>query len=178
LSTVGIAGAGSVAVHFWGDHRGSAQRGRHGLGAHAGLLTGTVDQELLARNEYLTAENRILKAQLNGRLKLSDAERSTLGEIRSSGTACAAGAQPGPECVFGALAKRRPSTTLGMAGAAGLYRRAGLTRWGNYSGSLGVARVRHCPTFELSPSPVPNIQSLHSCHTRSFWFVFKGLGPV
>jgi hypothetical protein len=34
-------------------------------------VTGTVDQELLARNEYLTAENRILKAQLNGRLKLS-----------------------------------------------------------------------------------------------------------
>jgi putative transposase len=29
----------------------------------------------------LTAENRIVKAQLNGRLKLSDAERSTLGEI-------------------------------------------------------------------------------------------------
>src|SRR5258708_2264916 len=30
-----------------------------------------VDQELLARNEYLAAENRILKAQLKGRLKLS-----------------------------------------------------------------------------------------------------------
>ncbi len=44
-------------------------------------VTGTVDQELLARNEYLIAENRILKAHLNGRLKLSDAERSTLGEI-------------------------------------------------------------------------------------------------
>jgi hypothetical protein len=44
-------------------------------------VSGTVDQELLARNEYLTAENRILKAQLNGRSKLSDAERSTLGEI-------------------------------------------------------------------------------------------------
>jgi hypothetical protein len=44
-------------------------------------VNGTVDQELLARNEYLTAENRIVKAQLNGRLKLSAAERSTLGEI-------------------------------------------------------------------------------------------------
>src|SRR5436305_6075516 len=44
-------------------------------------FTGTVDQELLARNEYLGAANRILKAQLNGRLKLSDAERATLGEI-------------------------------------------------------------------------------------------------
>jgi len=38
-------------------------------------VTGTVDQELLARNEYLAAENRILKVQLNGRLKLSDATR-------------------------------------------------------------------------------------------------------
>ena len=44
-------------------------------------VTGTVDQELLARNEYLAAENGILKAQLKGRLKLSDAERATLAEI-------------------------------------------------------------------------------------------------
>ena len=46
-----------------------------------GYVTGTVDQELLERNEYLVTENRILKAQLKGRLKLSDAERATLGEI-------------------------------------------------------------------------------------------------
>ena len=32
-------------------------------------VTGTVDQELLLRNEYLAAENRILKAQLKGRLE-------------------------------------------------------------------------------------------------------------
>src|SRR5256712_11440835 len=44
-------------------------------------VTGTVDQELLARIEYLAAENRILKAQLKGRLRFSDAERATLGEI-------------------------------------------------------------------------------------------------
>jgi hypothetical protein len=31
-------------------------------------ITGTVDQELLVRNEYLAAENRILKAQIKGRL--------------------------------------------------------------------------------------------------------------
>ena len=30
-------------------------------------FTGMVDQELLARNEYLAAENRILKSQLDGR---------------------------------------------------------------------------------------------------------------
>ena len=44
-------------------------------------ITGTVDQQLLLRNEYLVAENRILKAQLQGRLRLSDAERARLGEI-------------------------------------------------------------------------------------------------
>ena len=44
-------------------------------------VTGTVDQELVARNEYLAAENRILKAQLKGRPKLSDGERRALGEI-------------------------------------------------------------------------------------------------
>ena len=44
-------------------------------------VTGTVDQELLARSEYLAAENRILKARLEGRLKLSDAERAMPGEI-------------------------------------------------------------------------------------------------
>jgi putative transposase len=40
-----------------------------------------VDQELLLRNEYLAAENRILKAKLQGRLRLSDTELVALGEI-------------------------------------------------------------------------------------------------
>ena len=44
-------------------------------------VAGTVDQELLLRNEYLAAENRILKTRLKGRLMLSDTERATLGEI-------------------------------------------------------------------------------------------------
>jgi putative transposase len=44
-------------------------------------ITGTVDQELLLRNEYLAAENRILRTQINGRLLLSDAEKKTLAEI-------------------------------------------------------------------------------------------------
>ena len=38
-------------------------------------ITGTVNQELLLRNEYLAAENRILKAQLKTPLRLTDAER-------------------------------------------------------------------------------------------------------
>jgi putative transposase len=44
-------------------------------------ITGTVDQELLMRNEYLAAENGILSAQIQGRLLLSDAEKTTLAEI-------------------------------------------------------------------------------------------------
>ena len=44
-------------------------------------VTGTVDQELLLRNEYLAAENRILKAQIKGRLLLSEEEKATLAEI-------------------------------------------------------------------------------------------------
>jgi len=44
-------------------------------------ITGTVDQELQLRNEYLAAENRILRTQIKGRLLLSDAEKATLAEI-------------------------------------------------------------------------------------------------
>jgi putative transposase len=66
-------------------------------------VTGTVDQELLARNEYLAAENRILKAQLKGRLKLSDAERATLGEI---------GHRLGPKALAEVATVARPDTIL------------------------------------------------------------------
>jgi hypothetical protein len=44
-------------------------------------VTGTVDQELLLRNEYLGAENRILRGQIKGRLLLSEGEKATLAEI-------------------------------------------------------------------------------------------------
>ena len=44
-------------------------------------ITGTVDQELLVRNEYLVTENRILRNQIKGRVRLSDGERKTLAAI-------------------------------------------------------------------------------------------------
>ncbi len=44
-------------------------------------ITGSVDQELLSRNEYFVAENRILRNQIHGGLRLTDGERRTLGEI-------------------------------------------------------------------------------------------------
>ena len=44
-------------------------------------ITGSVDQELLLRNEYLVTENRLLRGQIKGRVRLSDSERKTLAEI-------------------------------------------------------------------------------------------------
>jgi putative transposase len=43
-------------------------------------ITGTVDQELLLRNEYLVTENRILCNHIQGRIRLSDGERKTLAD--------------------------------------------------------------------------------------------------
>jgi putative transposase len=40
-------------------------------------VSGTVNQELLLRNEYLAAEKRILKAQIKGRLLRSEEEKAT-----------------------------------------------------------------------------------------------------
>src|SRR5258705_9273707 len=67
-------------------------------------VTGTVDQDLLARNEYLATENRIIKAQLTGRLKLSDAERGVLGEI---------GHRVGRKVLADVATIARPDTILG-----------------------------------------------------------------
>ena len=44
-------------------------------------VTGLVNQELLLQNEYLAAENQILRAHLPSRLRLSDPERETLADI-------------------------------------------------------------------------------------------------
>ena len=44
-------------------------------------ITGSVDQELLLRNECLVTENRILRSQITGRVRLTDGERKTLAEI-------------------------------------------------------------------------------------------------
>ena len=67
-------------------------------------ITGTVDQELLSRNEYLVTENRILKHQLKGRLLLSDTERATLGEI---------GHRLGREALADVANAAKPDTILG-----------------------------------------------------------------
>ena len=67
-------------------------------------ITGTVDQELLLRNEYLAAENRILKAQIQGRLLLSEADKATLAEIAH---------RLGRKALEGVAAAAKPDTILG-----------------------------------------------------------------
>jgi putative transposase len=59
------------------DYRGEAMDWKHLLA----YITGTVDQELLLRNEYLVTENRMLRNQITGRVHLSDGERKTLAEL-------------------------------------------------------------------------------------------------
>ena len=86
LSPPGVVSPRVVRYVFFGAMEPIADRRANGgrLMEWARILayiTGTVDQELLLRNEYLAAENRILRGQLKGRLKLSDAERAKLGEI-------------------------------------------------------------------------------------------------
>jgi putative transposase len=56
-------------------------RDRFHWGRLLAFVRGLVNQDLLLRNEYLIAENRILRGHLPMRLRLADAERVTLAEI-------------------------------------------------------------------------------------------------
>jgi putative transposase len=67
-------------------------------------ITGSVDQELLLRNEYLMTENRMLRQQIKGRVHLTDAERRNLAEI---------GKQLGKKALEGVAHIVKPDTILG-----------------------------------------------------------------
>lgn len=67
-------------------------------------VTGSVNQELLLRNEYLAAENRILRTKLPNRLRLSNPERITLAEI---------GKRLGRKALAEVACVARPDTILG-----------------------------------------------------------------
>src|SRR6266704_2408076 len=82
------------------DYRGEAMDWKHLLA----YITGTVDQELLLRNEYLVTENRILRNQLKGRLRLSDGERKALAVI---------GQKLGKQALKGVAQIVKPETILG-----------------------------------------------------------------
>ena len=44
-------------------------------------MTGSVDEELRLRNDYLITENRILRSKIKGQLRLKDEERRQLATI-------------------------------------------------------------------------------------------------
>jgi putative transposase len=67
-------------------------------------ITGTADQELLLRNAYLVTENRILRNQLKGRVRLSDGERKALAVI---------GQKLGKQALKGVAQIVKPETILG-----------------------------------------------------------------
>ena len=67
-------------------------------------ITGSVDQELLLRNEYLVTENGILRRQLPGRLRLTDRDRISLAKV---------GKQLGRKVLSEVAQIVRPETILG-----------------------------------------------------------------
>ena len=69
-------------------------------------ISGSVDEELLLRNEYLVAENRVLRNQLRGRLRLTDGERRSLAEL---------GKRLGKQALDEVASIVNPDTILGLA---------------------------------------------------------------
>ena len=67
-------------------------------------VTGSVEEHILLRNEYLAAENAIFRNQISGRLHLSDAERITLAEI---------GKKLGKQALEEVAQAAKPDTILG-----------------------------------------------------------------
>ena len=67
-------------------------------------ITGSVDEQLRLRIEYLVVENGILRNQIKGRLHLSEAERTTLAEL---------GKQRGKQALEEVAKVAKPDTILG-----------------------------------------------------------------
>src|SRR5581483_3015417 len=67
-------------------------------------VTELVNQELLLQNEYLAAENRIVRAHLPARLRLTNPERETLAEI---------GRRLGRKALANVACVAKPDTILG-----------------------------------------------------------------
>ena len=94
-------------------------------------VTGLVNQELLLQNEYLAAENRILKAHSPRNLRLSDGERSTLGESASvwGAKGCSKWrASPNPIPFWAGIANWSPKSSMARNSAARPADRASVQR--------------------------------------------------
>jgi len=98
------------------------------------FVTGLVNQELLRRNEYLIAENRILRAQLPTRLRLSDPERAMLAEIAK---------RLGRKALQDVARVARPDTILGW------YRRLLARKFDGSRQRIYPGRPRVAPEVEV-----------------------------
>jgi hypothetical protein len=67
------------------------------------LVSGHVEEELLKRNEYLAAENEILRSKIKGRLRLDNTERIRLAKL---------GHELGRKALEGVAAIVKPETIL------------------------------------------------------------------
>jgi hypothetical protein len=66
-------------------------------------ITESVDQEILLQNEYLVTGNRLLHHQLQGCVRLTDAEQKTLADI---------GKKPGKQALEDGATIVKPNTIL------------------------------------------------------------------
>lgn len=86
-------------------------------------LTGSVDDELRRRNEYLVAENRVLRSRLGPRISSKDEERSVLarlGRALGSKTLAEIASIAKPETILGwhrRLIERRERSASNARGA-------------------------------------------------------------
>ena len=97
------------------------------------FVTGLVNQELLLRNEYLIAENRMLRSHLPNRLRLSDPERATLAEIAK---------RLGRKALNDIAQVAKPDTILGW------YRRLIAQKFDGSRQRVYPGRPRICPEIE------------------------------
>ena len=162
-------------------------------------VTGTVNQELLLRNEYLAAENRILRDQIKGRLLLSEGQKVTLAEIAH---------RLGRKALEDVAATAKPDTILGWYrklvankfDGSRFRRRVGRARMDEETERLVVQMAKENPSWgydrivgalanlghQLSDQTVGNILNRHgilpapkrkqtvswkdlSAHTGTFW---------
>ena len=129
-----VASRGGAGYDFLGKSIANRPAwGTNGLDAHPGLPDGDGGPGAAGAERISGRRNRILKAQLKGRLRLSDAERAALAEI---------GHRLGRKALAEVANVARPILTDGRAGPSRRARRA-FRCWGQ---SIRVSREISIPT--------------------------------
>jgi hypothetical protein len=101
-------------------------------------ITGTVDHELLVRNESLVTENRILRQQIEGRIPLSEGERKTLAET---------GKRPGRKALAEVASLVKPDSILAWHSALVAYS-------GFHSDVWHICPESACPPGKIWTAPL------------------------